>query len=237
MYENVRREKRFSEARTKFYAAQIAYALGQLHSNKIIYRDIKPENVLMDSDGYLAIADFGLSKIVDEGQVSNTIVGTPEYMAPEILCGKVHNKQADWWSFGILVYEMLVGVAPFRHKNTFLLFQLITNADVTFPDEEKCEFKISEEAKDLILKLTQKNPDKRLGKINDADEVLAHPFFNGLDKVKLLNKQIEAEYKPSKVKIEEEAKAAPTQLAEDKLDQKSIDIIKKFEDEFTDFTQ
>jgi len=144
----------------------------------------------------VAIADFGLSKVVADGQTSGTFVGTPEYIAPEIVFGNPHNKQVDWWSFGILIYEMIVGVPPFRHKNQHALYQMILSREVYFPDPVKDKIIVSVNAKDLIIKLTQKDPEKRLGAKNDADEILNHPFFKGIDKAKLLNKQIPAEYKP-----------------------------------------
>ena len=109
-------EIRFTEERARFYAAEILLALNHLHESGIIYRDLKPENVLLDGDGHIRLTDFGLSKlgIVGKNFSTNTFCGTPEYLAPEIIKGKGHNKAVDIWSFGILIYEMISGINPFK---------------------------------------------------------------------------------------------------------------------------
>lgn len=113
-------EIRFSEERARFYAAEILLALNHLHENGIIYRDLKPENVLLDSEGHIRITDFGLSKlgIAGKNTQTNTFCGTPEYLAPEIIKGKGHNKAVDFWSFGILLYEMISGINPFKNSKS-----------------------------------------------------------------------------------------------------------------------
>ena len=108
-------EIRFSESRAKFYAAQMILALKALHENGIIYRDLKPENVILDSEGYLKLTDFGLSKVdLPTDELTNTFCGTPEYLAPEIITHKGHSFKVDWWSLGILLYEMISGINPFK---------------------------------------------------------------------------------------------------------------------------
>ena len=108
---------KFKEKAAKFYAANVLMALCSLHSIGVLYRDLKPENILVDKDGYLKLTDFGLSKILtgteDETEECNRILGTPEYMAPEVLCGKGYSLASEWWAYGCLVYEFLVGIPPF----------------------------------------------------------------------------------------------------------------------------
>lgn len=109
----MRVSRKFDEARAKFYAAEILLALGHLHSKDIVYRDLKPENILMDEIGHVSLTDFGMAKIVKKDEVATSFCGTPEYLAPEIITGEGHGKPADWWSFGILIYEMMYGLPPF----------------------------------------------------------------------------------------------------------------------------
>jgi len=154
LYTLLTREKRFPEARCKFYITQIILALGHLHKGKIIYRDIKPENILLDDDGYLCLTDFGLARFIEEDKKAMSFCGTPEYMAPEIITGEGHNRAVDWWSVGILLYEMLVGVPPFYHQNQNTMYKLITSRVVVFPDPIKHKITVNENAKDLISKVT-----------------------------------------------------------------------------------
>lgn len=124
LFSHLRKEKKFSEWRAKFYAAEIVLALEWLHENNVIYRDLKPENILLDSTGHIKITDFGLSK---KGSRSKTYTfwGTPEYLAPEVIKGVGHDKGVDWWSLGTLLYEMLWGRPPFWDKSRRELFRQI----------------------------------------------------------------------------------------------------------------
>jgi serine/threonine protein kinase len=113
LYRHLRAQKTFSEERAKFYAMQVALAIGHLHSKHIIYRDLKPKNILMDQDGYIRLTDFGLSKSIELSEDAYTYCGTPEYLAPEMINRAGHNMEVDWWTLGILTYEMMVGFTPF----------------------------------------------------------------------------------------------------------------------------
>ncbi|KAK9684640.1 hypothetical protein RND81_10G222100 [Saponaria officinalis] len=123
----------FSEDQARLYTAEIVSAVSHLHKNGIVHRDLKPENILMGADGHIVLTDFGLAKEIDESSRSNSLCGTMEYMAPEILLAKGHNKNADWWSIGILLYEMLTGQPPFAHANRQKLQQKILNEKVKLP--------------------------------------------------------------------------------------------------------
>jgi len=236
LYRHLQKKRRFSEESSKFYGAQIALALGELHKNKIIYRDMKPENILLDVDGYVALADFGLAKILEENQSTTTFCGTPEYIAPEIISGTGHNKQVDWWGLGILLYEMMIGIPPFHSKNQHLLYQFIKSKEVIFPDPKKYGIVISTEAKDIITRLLQKKPMDRLGAEKDVDEIMSHPFFKGISVAKLMNKEIIPEYVPpfdstNKYDLQNFGESSVTKeaMALEMVDEKTMEIIKKNE--------
>jgi len=118
LYDHLRKEKNFTEERACFYGAEILLALECLHLNNIIYRDLKPENVLVDQEGHIKLTDFGLSKIrKNEQEVAYTFCGTPEYLAPEVIVGQGHSKYVDYWSLGLIIFEMISGINPFKIKN------------------------------------------------------------------------------------------------------------------------
>ena len=150
LFQHLIKKKTIGETNVAFYGAQIVFMLEALHNKNIIYRDLKPENILMDDDGYLKMIDFGLCRVLDEqDKISCAFCGSPEFMAPEIIKGDGHNKSSDWWSFGVLLYELYCGFLPFSDDNIEHLFDLITNAELRFPSKKK----ISENFKDLIRKV------------------------------------------------------------------------------------
>lgn len=109
----MKQAKQFDENRAKFYVAEIILGLGHLHASNIIYRDLKPENVLMDEKGHVCLTDFGMAKIIRKNELAMSFCGTPEYLSPEIISGVGHSKSCDWWALGILTYEMLFSIPPF----------------------------------------------------------------------------------------------------------------------------
>ena len=146
LYRHLKKQQKFEEKVAKFYAAQIISGLSYLHKNNIMYRDMKPENILLDESGNVALADFGISKIIDKKELTKSFVGTPEYVAPEIILQKGHNKGVDIWCFGILLYEMVYGVPPFYNKNQNIMLNWIVTIDPFFPKI----IQISDDMKDLI---------------------------------------------------------------------------------------
>lgn len=137
LYKVFQKQKRFTEEIVKFYAAQIAMAIGYLHEQGIAHRDLKLENILIDSDGYLKIIDYGLAKMIGQEELSMSFCGTPEYLAPEMVNRTGHDKNVDWWALGVLIYEMLIGVTPFYNRNRNMLLMKIKNGKVIFPDRTR----------------------------------------------------------------------------------------------------
>ena len=152
-----------------FYAAEIVSAFSYLHSLSITYRDLKPENILLDKEGHVVITDFGFAKKVPDR--TWTLCGTPEYLAPEIIQSKGHNKAVDWWALGILIYEMLAAYPPFGDENNFVIYQKILSGKIEWPRH------MDKEAKDLIKKLLVKDRTKRLGSMKGgAEDVKNHKY-------------------------------------------------------------
>lgn len=134
LYKVYSKVKRFPETIVKFFGAQIVMGIGALHKQGYMHRDMKLENIMLDSNGYLKIIDFGLAKLV--GAQAQTLCGTAEYMAPEMTREVGHDFSVDWWAVGILLYEMLIGITPFFNKNRMKLFQRINTSKVKFPDRK-----------------------------------------------------------------------------------------------------
>mmetsp|Transcript_71073 Transcript_71073/g.171982 ORF Transcript_71073/g.171982 Transcript_71073/m.171982 type:complete len:659 (+) Transcript_71073:248-2224(+) len=186
-------EGRFDEHRSAFYAAQIVLALEHLHNQSVIYRDLKPENVLLDHNGNVRLTDFGLSKenVPSTDSGAHSFCGTPEYLAPEILNRKGHGRAVDWWSLGALLYEMLTGLPPFYCRDRNQLFEKIRSGVLEFPDF------VSEHARALLNGLLTREPSGRLGcGPTDAEEIKNHPFFAEIDWDALHACRIPAPWKP-----------------------------------------
>jgi len=192
LFYHLSRTGRFSEGRTIFYTSEVTSAIAYLHSLRIIYRDLKPENLLLDGDGHVKVTDFGLSKEGIEDNISaKTMCGTPEYLAPEIVERKGHGRGVDWYSIGALTYEMLTGLPPFYTRDREKLFQRIKKGELAYPGY------ITPISKNFLQGLLHRDPEKRLGGgPADGEEVKAHPFFKNLDWGKVDQKAYEPPFRP-----------------------------------------
>ena len=235
LFQHLRTEKFFKEDKARFYAASMGIALEYLHNHGIVYRDIKPENILIGEDGYLKLIDFGMAKMLKGNEKAMSFCGTPEYLAPEIITGEGHNRAADWWSYGILLFEMLCGIPPFYCENTERMYDLITNAELRFPKR----IQLSENAKDLIKKLLIKKQDKRLGAEKGFEEIKSHPFFQGFDFDALLAKKLEAPFIPvlkdslDVGNFDEEFTSE--EIATSVIPEGNMELIKRNQDQFDEF--
>ncbi|ORX33926.1 kinase-like domain-containing protein [Kockovaella imperatae] len=177
LFHHLQREGKFNETRSRFYAAELL--------------DLKPENILLDYTGHIALCDFGLCKLnMSADDTTNTFCGTPEYLAPELLSGHGYSKSVDWWTLGVLLYEMLTGLPPFYDENTNDMYRKILSDPLRFPEE------VGTEARALLVQLLNRDPAKRLG-VNGAHEIKNHPFFaRHIDFYKLWQKKIQPPFKP-----------------------------------------
>ena len=242
----MRKEIKFPPTNARFYIAQIIEALDTLHRNKIIYRDLKPENLLIDSDGYLKIVDFGVAKQIENR--TNTLAGTPTYMAPEIVKKEDYSFEVDWWSLGILTYEMTVGLDPWDENDPMKIYEKIKKGLILFPKN------MDKKLKNFIQHLLIGNPKKRMGSFinenqtdkenensmnnnnNTSDKkeikkinIYEHIFMKNFPWKQLRNKELIAFYIP---KIKKKDDASNFNEYQDDDDDVEIDDILEGDDPF-----
>lgn len=181
----ISKEKRFDEARAKIYICELVLALEELHKRDIIFRDLKPDNIVLDDEGHAMLTDFGLSK---EGIFDNTMTksfcGSLAYLAPEMIKRQGHGKAVDWYLLGVLLFEMLIGMPPYFSPNRDQLYQNIQNGKLKLPTT------LSVETRNLLKDLLQRNPVKRLGGKRDAEEVKEHRYFQGISWDAVLRREL-----------------------------------------------
>ncbi|EZG46763.1 putative CAMP-dependent protein kinase catalytic subunit [Gregarina niphandrodes] len=185
----LRKVKRLLPDAARFYAACVASLFEYMHSLDILYRDLKPENLLLDTDGYIKMTDFGFAKHVPER--TYTLCGTPEYVAPEVLLNKGHGKSVDWWTLGILIYEMIAGYTPYTDDDVMQIYQRILAGKILFPKG------FDPDAKSLVKHLLQHDLSKRYGTLREgAESIKKHRFISPIDFDDLYNRELEAPYVP-----------------------------------------
>ncbi|XP_075242483.1 cAMP-dependent protein kinase catalytic subunit 1-like [Convolutriloba macropyga] len=224
MFSHLRNATRFGETRTRFYGSQVVLAFEYLHYMNLIHRDLKPENLLIDAKGYVKLTDFGFCKRIN-GRAW-TMCGTPQYLAPEIIMCRGYSKAVDWWTFGILMYEMAAGYCPFRAKKHIEMYEKIVAGEVEFPDH------FSPQLRDLIKCLLQVDTTKRYGALkNGTQDVKNHKFFASVDYIATYQKKLDPPFVPNTSSagdasnFDKQKEEPPLEIADEC----------KFEKEFKDF--
>uniref|UniRef100_A0A1B6E400 Protein kinase domain-containing protein n=1 Tax=Clastoptera arizonana TaxID=38151 RepID=A0A1B6E400_9HEMI len=209
LFRHLQKFGRFEEQWVRFYTAQVILGLEYLHFLDIIYRDLKPENILIDHTGYLKIADFGFAKIV-KGR-TYTLCGTPEYIAPEIITNRGYGKAVDWWSLGVLLYEMAAGRAPFYHRQQMKMYEMAAALKYTMPKH------FSPEIKDLIKNILQTDLSKRFGNLkNGVEDIKSHLWFRSTAWNTIYNRNMKAPYIPDEVNFDESSDILGVELPSSK---------------------
>lgn len=224
-FTHLRKAGRFDHVASKFYATQIILVFEYMHSSDFIYRDLKPENLLLDKMGYLKITDFGFAKKV--AFKTYTLCGTPEYIAPEVLLNKGHGKGVDWWTLGILLYEMMAGQPPFVDDDPMGIYQQILAGKVTFPRH------FDRNAKSLIKKLLVADLTKRYGCLKGGPEdIKKHKWFHGFDWEALVARQLSAPIIPA---VSGETDTSNFDPYPDSLEDTPLPILGQNKDPFLEF--
>ncbi|MCJ1466860.1 serine/threonine protein kinase, AGC [Pseudocyphellaria aurata] len=226
----LRRAKRFDEDTSRFYAAEIVLILEFLHDvHGIAYRDLKPENILIDAEGHLKLVDFGFAKNIGHKE-TYTLCGTPEYLAPEVIRNSGHGTAVDWWAFGILVYEFLVGQPPFWNQNPLKIYELIVEGKVRYPQS------MSPDARDLIGGLCTVNPSHRLGNISGGSAAIkSHSFFKAIDWDALYRRDMKGPIVPELKHAADASNFDDYDAAPESSSTYTKDLMHKYDHEFKDF--
>lgn len=189
MFNLLRKLRKFDEPLARFYGAQILLTFEYLHYCNLIFRDLKPENILIDQKGYLKLTDFGFCKII-QGR-TYTLCGTPEYLAPEIILNKGYGMSVDWWTFGVLMYEMASGMAPFHAREPMKIYEKVVSGKYSMPKH------FSADLADLVSNLLQVDLSKRFGNLkNGVNDIKDHPFYKEINWMSLFNYRIDPPYVP-----------------------------------------
>ena len=191
LFFHLSRFRRFPERVARFYSAELLLALGHLHKRGIIYRDLKPENVLLDADGHVKLGDFGLAKagIRQPCEGATSMCGTPEYMAPEVLAQQGHGFCVDYWGLGMLVYEMMTGLPPWYTTDRTKLFRRLRGAPLDIPSY------FSQSSANCVSALLERNPRRRLG-VTGVRAAMEHEFFRTISWRALYGRRVEAPIRP-----------------------------------------
>ena len=181
----ISREKKFDEFRARIYVCEVLLALEELHKRDIIFRDIKPDNIVLDEEGHAMLTDFGLSKEgVYDNFMARSFCGSVAYLAPEMIKRQGHGKAVDWYLLGVLLYEMLTGTPPYFNPNREQLYQNIQSGKLKLPPS------LASETKNLLRELMQRDPSKRLGARRDAEEIKEHRYFAGINWESVLRREL-----------------------------------------------
>jgi len=190
LFTHLRNSGRFTGEVARFYAAEIILALEYLHEQEIVYRDLKPENILIGKDGHVRLTDFGFAKQLVNNKTW-TLCGTPEYLAPEVIKSKGYGIEVDWWSMGVLIFEMLAGYPPFFDENPFGIYEKILLGRV------KCPSHFDSASRDIIKQFLTEDRTRRLGNMkNKVEDIKNHKFFKGIDWQALKEHRIKPPYIP-----------------------------------------
>lgn len=223
MFTHLRRMGKFDESLARFYAAQVFLALEYLHHCSLIYRDLKPENILIQSSGYIRVTDFGFCKMVESR--TWTLCGTPEYLAPEVILSKGYGMAVDWWSFGVLVYEMNAGYPPFYAQDPMRIYEKIIAGKYKFAHH------FGDELRDILKRILQVDLTRRFGNLkNGSTDIKRHRWFQSINWIQIYEQKVQPSFVPHCDSIDDTSHF--DQYDEEPLEIDSADYFAK---EFADF--